>query len=305
MSAKELVKLLVQALKENSQQGADQTNDVNYQIMPDFNKSIQNFNGKKNDCEARDWLLSVDAVADLNRWSDAFRLECVRFHLVGAAKSWYNSLTISTWAKFKSEFESTFTSPLDTADRWKLLLERKQRKGEDIIDYFFEKLRMCNDLKLSFTEIKTQIIDGIISRELKQFLLCRSHTNTNEVVRDIKNHFQLMGPSASESVPTKRIGGEYKSHSSVPERCSKCKGGHKDEFCTQGKAKDEIKCFRCLTPGHYKSECKVEVKCIHCGNPGHMMKNCPKSKTDFRTPNVTSNVGKSESSYKVSCVRYI
>ena len=57
------------------------------------------------------------------------------------------------------------------AEQWSTLLNYKQSKYKDVFDYYFAEKRLCDNLKLSFSETKSQIMLGLCDRELT-FLLC-------------------------------------------------------------------------------------------------------------------------------------
>ena len=56
-----------------------------------------------------------------------------------------------------------------------------QGKGESIMSYFHDKLRLISGLNLSFSETKDALIEGLWSKELCQHLLATHQMDLVEV----------------------------------------------------------------------------------------------------------------------------
>jgi len=83
---------------------------------------------------------------------------------VGAARNWFLGREFVDWSDFSSKFKSTFIRGLRTTDRWNLMQKRVQQKGEHLVDFFHEKVRLCRELKLIFEEIKDHILQSLFNR---------------------------------------------------------------------------------------------------------------------------------------------
>jgi len=162
------------------------TNPDGFYVMPDFHNTIENFSGVESRVQARDWLRSVQSVARLHHWPEAFKLEIVRTKLVGAASNWLCGRNFNTWSDFEKQFVSTFSnSSTSSVESMKLLLSRIQNKNESSIEYFHDKSRMCREVNLSFAETKQQIIEGLHCRDLCFYLLARDHSDEDSLLIDI------------------------------------------------------------------------------------------------------------------------
>jgi len=129
------------------------TNSDGFYVMPNFHNTIKNFSGTESRTQARDWLQSVQSVARLHHWPEAFKLEIVRTKLVSAASNWLSGRNFSTWSDFEKQFVSTFSnSSTSLVECMKLLLSRIQNKNESSAEYFHDKARMCREVRLSFAE---------------------------------------------------------------------------------------------------------------------------------------------------------
>lgn len=66
-----------------------------------------------------------------------------------------------------------------------------QRKGENVLGYFREKVYLCSILDLGLQETKIQILEGLFSKDLSMHLLGRDHVDADELLNDIVNFERL------------------------------------------------------------------------------------------------------------------
>lgn len=104
-------------------------------------------------------------------WPVPYRLQFVKLNMTNAARSWYLTKVFLDWSDFLTKFRSVFVRTLRMTDRWKALSERLQGESEHIADYFYDKLRLCQALHLSFTETRDHIVMGIRSQELAVYAM--------------------------------------------------------------------------------------------------------------------------------------
>ncbi|KAF2891721.1 hypothetical protein ILUMI_14452, partial [Ignelater luminosus] len=237
-----------------------------FHIMPDLSKSIENYDGEieKGPTAAKVWLEKLVSSATLHSWPPEFILESAKTHLIGAAKSWYNSNIpeLNTWENFKDRFEKTFCMEASLTDKWNKMVKRIQKSGESLSIYFHDKYGLCKALNLNFPETKEQILVGLTNKYIVQGLLAKNHEDANQVLHDIveftRVNENVMRTTRKETTEKKIEGG---------------KGVL---------SKAERTYYKCGEKGHYKSECKnKEVKvCFLCKCKDHLAKNCPnKQKT--------------------------
>jgi len=158
-----------------------------YFVMPDFNNSLTEFKGREASQEAQLWINSVESVAKIRGWPESFKMEIVRTKLVGPSRNWYIGRTFTSWSSFVDQFKSTFIGhTLDTVDRVRIMSNRVQVKNECVFEYFHHKSRLCREIGLSFREEKRQIVEGLYSRDLCNYLLARDHLSENELLSDLR-----------------------------------------------------------------------------------------------------------------------
>ncbi|KAF2903030.1 hypothetical protein ILUMI_03162 [Ignelater luminosus] len=146
----------------------------------EFKKSIELFYGRETALKAQDWLETLKGVSKLNSWPDKLKLKAARANLVGSARHWFIHNNFQTWNEFEGEFKQTFIGSVSKADLLKIMVQRVQKKNEDVCDYFLEKVRLCKDVRLSFEEIKEQVLEGLWLKDLSVHLLMPAEFNKSE-----------------------------------------------------------------------------------------------------------------------------
>ncbi|KAF2890971.1 hypothetical protein ILUMI_15202 [Ignelater luminosus] len=237
-----------------------------FHIMPDLSKSIENYDGEieKGPTAAKFWVEKLVSSATLHSWPPEFILESAKTHLIGAAKSWYNSKIpeLNTLENLKDRFEKTFCMEASLTDKWNRMVKRIQRSGESLSIYFHDEYGLCKALNLNFPETKKQILVGLTNKFIVQGLLAKNHEDADQLLHDIveftRVNENVMRTTRKETTEKKIEGG---------------KGVL---------SKAERTCYKCGETGHYKSECKnKEMKvCFRCKCKDHLAKHCPnKQKT--------------------------
>lgn len=284
-------------------------------FAPDFNKSIPMFNGLNTGHQALDWLKTVNSIADLNRWPDIFRLQSARSNMIGPASHWLLSRNITNWADFEYQFKKTFVGETTIGDRWKNMVLCIQRKSQNVLEYFHEKVHLCSILELEFSEVKIQVLEGLYSKDLSMHLLGRNHMDADALLNDIINFERL------DAARTSRI--RQTISTSTSENTSQ-KSTTPSPRYNQAAPQKGIQntstriCFNCGSTSHIASACiKPRIAkgaCYECGSTTHQRPKCPKlmqpttptlkkgptTENESKVMNVQSNFNHT-SPYEVTC----
>ena len=268
------------------------TNSDGFYVMPDFHNTINNFSGIESRAQARDWLQSVQSVARLHHWPEAFKLEIVRTKLVAAASNWLCGRNFRTWSDFERQFMSTFAnSSTSLVECMKLLLSRIQNKNESSAEYFHDKARLCREVKLSFPETKQQIIEGLHCRDLCFYLLARDHLDEDSLLADILSfttmnsaryaHFKtVLQPPSNPSVRQLSQKSQVNKTSVSTTPTSK----PSPSVNPVNPSASTIRCFNCSSHGHYAASCPKPKRepgsCFKCGSTLHQLRGCPSAGTN-------------------------
>ncbi|KAK9700558.1 Retrotransposon gag protein [Popillia japonica] len=266
---------LLNTLKDN--QIREQTpvnNDEirNFNIMPDLSKSIETFNAEKGPKDAADWLRRLETTGRLHSWPEAIMFETARGHLVGAAKHWYQgrSKELKDWNDFKAAFKKTFLLEKSKTELWKCMQFRRQQRRESIHSYFHEKVSLCRELNLPFSEIKEQVVVGFWSRDMSNYIMARQDTDEDDLYKVIVVYERV--DSVRRGAVMDQIRGK-KEEATTEVNIRDIKKDPKIE-----KDRKAVKCFNCGGPGHVATTCtkpkKPKGSCFQCGSQEHQVKDC-------------------------------
>ena len=105
----------------------------------------------------------LESMSILHRWSPELKFEIARMHLKGAAKEWYlsNARQIKSWDDFVVRFKAAFIREKSSTVEWEEMPRRRQREGKDVSKYYFNKVRLCKEVRLSDDEIRDQVALGL------------------------------------------------------------------------------------------------------------------------------------------------
>ncbi|XP_018566986.2 uncharacterized protein LOC108907688 [Anoplophora glabripennis] len=250
----------------------------NFHVMPDFSKTIEDFTGESGPQDAKLWLKQLETTANLHSWPQAFVFETARSHLCGAAKFWYRGRNdITDWTKFKTAFANTFLMSKSKTELWKEMQSRIQGIKENVSVYFHEKITLCRELNLDFEETKEQVVIGLWSKELANFLITKVHKDENELFKDIL-HYERIKSARVERVHERNS--KINNESSVPDTMKEYVN-KKNLRPPLKNEKGEMKCYNCDEYGHIAKQCQKEKRvytCLRCNEEGHIVRHCTKPK---------------------------
>ncbi|CAI6352799.1 unnamed protein product [Macrosiphum euphorbiae] len=241
-----------------------------YRMLPDLNRTVPEFTGHESSCAAEDWLSTVDALAGINNWPTPYRLQFVKSNMMNAARSWYHTEVFTDWSDFKVKFRSAFVRTLRMTDRWKALSERLQGETEHIADYFYDKLRLCQALHLTFTETRDHIVMGIRSQELAVYAMSRDHSTTATLLADLQEWQRLYELRRTQFPTTARP------HVVPAAKTTKYEQRNTDTRRTADETPSTS-----ATPSEGPTTSSElpktsTVRCYNCGGTGHISRDCPK-----------------------------
>lgn len=127
-------------------------------MVSDLNKGMEKCRGRKTPFEAEDWLMADRSISTVNDWPFSYTLQYVRMHVEGSARDWLSGREFKNWLEFQIRFHATFVRTACATDSADQMRSRKQGRDETLMDYFQPKMRMCQDLLLSFDESKDHIL---------------------------------------------------------------------------------------------------------------------------------------------------
>jgi len=154
-------------------------------IAPDLTKTILVFNGLATGAQGKNWLRTVNGIANLHRWPDNLKLQSVRgvrANLDGTTRHWFMSRDIENWADFESQFRKMFIGEVMTGDCCKEMCCRVQLRNKNVRVYFHEKIYLCKQVGLS---LQMQVLEGLYLKDLSTYLLGRDHRDEDDLLGDM------------------------------------------------------------------------------------------------------------------------
>ncbi|KAE9523213.1 hypothetical protein AGLY_016380 [Aphis glycines] len=256
-----------------------------YRVVPDLNRSVNQFTGRESSHEAENWLDDMNGIASANHWPIRYRLQFVRANLQGAARDWFVGRIFANWSDFEMRFRTTFIRTLNTSDRYDLLKARTQKKDEHVMDYFQPKVRLCRDLSLPFSETRDHVLKGLYSREMALYALGRIHLTEEDLLGDLLEwsrmsaihtyDYKLKGTKPSVRKSDENLKAPKPTGTWARAKPSVSKVSDETARATPGAL--TASCWTCKKTGHLSRDCpsKRNNVCYGCGVEGHIRPNCP------------------------------
>jgi len=174
--------------------------------------------------------------------------------------------------------------------------KRVQQKGEHLVDFFHEKVRLCRELKLTFEEIKDHILQGVYSTDLALFALRITHADENELLNDLLEWERLNALRGGTTRKVEAIEKRTVKTSYEPKRNDKNAttssdkptlyiAPHRREHrsgtnSAELPSGEQAECWFCRKTGHVARDClqrRERLTCYGCSGKGHMKRDCPAS----------------------------
>ncbi|KAL4113911.1 hypothetical protein QTP88_017465 [Uroleucon formosanum] len=245
------------------------------------------------------WIDKVEEYAILYEWDDVAIQHFALTKLAGVARLWRDSLPREerTWLQWVPLLKANFPSTNEDILRIKLDAQNFTRKtGQNMIEYFYQKLSKCNRAEMSDNEIIQWIVRGIGNDRYRDYL---GPLSNYKKPADLLPHLM----SANDYIERDKEKSTQKLNENSAWKQTRTTG-------TSDTKKTSLICFRCRVTGHTSRECtkKPTVTCFRCSKPGHKSYECRSKpnvndKTSSSVPQVPSSTnesGKQRSVFQLS-----
>ncbi|CAB0029530.1 unnamed protein product [Trichogramma brassicae] len=270
----------------NPTSSAPTSTSTAYHIVPDLSKDIRTFNGEESNAMAKEWLRGITSRQKLHHWPDSYAFETARSHLRGGARNWLERKPhVNDWPTFQAAFKKTFIGVDSLSEAWERMSSRVQQKNEKLSTYFHEKMKLCSQVKMNFADAREQIIIGLWSKELRNIVASRQHSDDDDLLHDLHAQQRIISQSyakrssystKSESSSTATVTPDSKKFSKAADNNN---SSDSSDNITRTKA-----AARKAPPRNEKGE----PKCYACNFYGHISKDCP-TKNENRNTQSTSS----------------
>lgn len=201
-----------------------------HRIFHNVGDALPDFDPVKDDINILDWIDKMEEYGDLYDWDEVAIKHFALSKLQGVARKWRDSLhsEFRSWEDWKRVLCQTFPISVSVVDL-KLKAENyKRRNNQNVTEYFFEKLSLCNKASMTADESIEWIVRGLENNRFRDYLgPLHRYRNATDLLPDIKSADSYIG-SVEKSVPVRSF--------NVSESQS---GSFRNDV------KKEVTCFQC------------------------------------------------------------
>lgn len=226
-----------------------------FELVPEFDASTDTMT-------IHQWLNKIDSVGELYSWDDRAKVFCMIAKLAGNAKSWYEcqSDINCSWADWKERLMRAFPDNRCIAEKLKEFVNKERKSDEDVVSFYYSKLRLGKHCDLSDAVIVDVVIATLNNNLLRASARAAGCKNTEQLL-------QFLVQSDYKSFNT----GYFTQKQTLD-----------DNRRTLDRARNKVKrCFKCAKAGHVAVECQNKYntnlnlkKCTICKRSGHVKENC-------------------------------
>ncbi|XP_039764514.1 uncharacterized protein LOC120637000 [Pararge aegeria] len=247
---------LLKCVKESLQSIAA----INLQNKEKFtnNNVVPEFDPKSKNQTIDTWLNKVKECSEIYGWDSKQTTHYALPKLVGTAKKWYEGQpsVLHTWDEWAQKLKSAFPSYENYGHLLTEMLAKRAKFGEDLEEYFYEKLIALNRCGIVGRNAIDCIVYGIDDRSVRYGAEAVGFEDVDKLLgylRGVK-HERSDKKSSRPVAETLR-----KSVKNDLGRVIKCFNCHETGHVISGCKKTIVKCQKCKRIGHDDPECKRSV----------------------------------------------
>jgi hypothetical protein len=220
---------------------------------------IPEFSGSTDGMTIDRWLDKINSIGKLYNWDDHAKIFSTIARLSGNAKSWYDCQTTTpvTWNEWEEKLKVAFPPHKNIASKLKDFVNIERNPEQDVISFYYEKLRMgkhCNLPDEVITDVIISTINNNIIRASAHAANCKCTeklllflSDYNYVTQTHKHH------SSGLNFKSQRFT-KNDQHRSQNKFISK-PFNNKDTNYSTVTNKRNITCFYCKKDGHTREMC--------------------------------------------------
>lgn len=228
----------------NLDSGGESENEKTHvhRIFHNIGDALPNFDPVKDEINILDWIDKMEECGDLYNWDEVAIKHFALSKLQGVAKKWRDSLPSErrSWEEWKGLLYETFPANIGAVDLRINAENYKRKNNQNVTEYFFEKLTLCNKASMLPEEAIEWIVRGLENNRFRDYLgPLHRYKYPSELLPDIKSADSYIG-SVQKSVPVRSFNQNLKENQTGSFR---------------NPVKKEVSCFRCHEKGHYSRQC--------------------------------------------------
>lgn len=221
------------------------------------NNAVPEFDPKVKNQTIITWLNKVNECAEIYGWDSKQTAHYALPKLTGTAKRWYEGQpsVMHTWDIWQEKLKSAFPVYENYGRLLSEMLEKKAKFGDDLEEYYYEKLIALNRCGITGRNAIDCIVYGVEDRSVRYGAEAVGFEDADKLLGYLKN------------VKNERFDKNNK----------KIVRPNLDLFRKPQKndSNRQIRCFNCHELGHVVTNCKKPLlKCQKCKRVGHDDPNC-------------------------------
>lgn len=249
---------------------------------------IPEFDGTASSLTINQWLTKIDAIGDLYHWDSRAKIFAMIGKLSGNAKLWFecqSEMHSSDWNEWKEKLVRAFPSCKGIATNLKEFINTERKYNENIVSFYYSKLKLGKHCELSDHVITDVIISTLNDDLLKSSAYAAGCKNTEQLLK-----FLVESNYEEHKKPDKRHISQNRTHNNANKgSCFVCgKSGHK-----------AVNCF--LRKSNQNNDSgKSSNLCNYCKKPGHTRDNCFSLQRRNKTSTTVNTVSLDDAKYHVT-----
>ncbi|KAL0901247.1 hypothetical protein ABMA27_006539 [Loxostege sticticalis] len=271
-----LIESLVSALKgSNNNKG----NPITH--MQGAQNIITEFDPNSRSQTMKDWIRKINESAEIYGWSEQQTIFYALPKLSGLAKKWYDGLTSVkySWVEWQEKLLKTFPCDQNYGDQLTEMLNRKSRRNETLIEYYYDKIMLVNRCQLKGRQAVDCITHGIYDNNIRMNIQGANYDDPEQVL----NYFRNVSNKPFDSFSQRRVQTNDNrdrlysdTQNKKPQDPSQdIKTRYSNDTTGSKRSLVNVTCYNCGEPGHTVVRCTKEIiKCTKCKRHGHKEVNC-------------------------------
>lgn len=245
----------------------------------DLSRVLPTFDPITEDLNIHQWIDKIEEYADMYGWDDLAIKHYGLSKLDGVARKWKDSLGRAdrSWDEWKVLLKETFPTKESGIKKVLEAQNYKRKAGQNIVEYFYEKLSKCNNARMESREIIEWIVDGLDNPQYRSYLGPLSRYNhPTDLLPDLKsgsNFIREYTRPVSKPTFPKRQG----HHFSYQQKENM--GKFDRTLRSENSRETQVNKFKDTKP----------IVCFKCGNEGHYARNCSENTKKKEHPKSTEN----------------
>lgn len=247
---------------------------------------ISEFDPKSKTQTMKDWLSKINESAEIYGWSERQTIFYSLPKLTGLARKWYDGLTSvkHSWEQWQQKLLKAFPCEQNYGDLLSEMLSRKSRKGETLIEYYYDKIMLINRCEIKGRHAVDCLTHGIYDNNIRMNVQGAHYDEPEQVLNYLRN----ISSRNVESFPLRKPTSETR------ESNDSFKRNFSSTNNTFNRRGHQVTCFNCGEAGHIVSNCPKEIiKCKNCNRHGHVESKCSVSNrqgNNFKQTDATKKV---------------